>query len=387
MMGHGGAQNRGCEALARSTAAMIPDTAVTLGSTTPEEDRNVFIGGNIDTVIRNGPAAKPSPLWALGAVSRRLLKTDLSLPLVMTEQKRAVRECSLFVSIGGDNYCYGKPYWLMALNKAARQGNVPVVLWGASVDPGSLEDKDIRDDLTSLSAVTARESITYYALKETGAPVTLAPDPAFTLPAEPVPLPEGFRIGETVGINVSPLVTRYEGTPGVTLAAFRSLIDHILTETSCSVALIPHVVGEGDPRILAELAKNCPPERVFMVDPANGARELKYIISQCRVLVAARTHASIAAYSSGVPALVLGYSVKARGIARDLFGSENGLMLPVKELTSAGTLIETFRGFMRREDELRKHLERVLPDFIGRAKEAGEILRRYVGSREPVKVG
>lgn len=41
--------------------------------------------------------------------------------------------------------------------------------------------------------------------------------------------------------------------------------------------------------------------------------DLKGYISRCRFLVAARTHASIAAYSTGVPALVAGYSVKARG--------------------------------------------------------------------------
>lgn len=42
--------------------------------------------------------------------------------------------------------------------------------------------------------------------------------------------------------------------------------------------------------------------------------DLKGYISRCRFLVAARTHASIAAYSTGVPALVAGYSVKARGL-------------------------------------------------------------------------
>ena len=60
--------------------------------------------------------------------------------------------------------------------------------------------------------------------------------------------------------------------------------------------------------------------------------ELKGCISRCRFLVAARTHASIAAYSTGVPTLVAGYSVKARGIARDLFGTEDGHVLPVQAM-------------------------------------------------------
>ena len=118
------------------------------------------------------------------------------------------------------------------------------------------------------------------------------------------------------------------------------------------------------------------PGQVLTVDPAYNAGQLKYVISKCRMLVAARTHASIAAYSSGVPALVLGYSVKARGIARDLFGSEDGLVVPAGELQSAEKLIEAFCAFEKREDELRRRLEDVLPDFIGRARIAGEIFVR-----------
>lgn len=50
------------------------------------------------------------------------------------------------------------------------------------------------------------------------------------------------------------------------------------------------------------------------------------------MFIGARTHATIAAYSSLVPTLVVGYSVKARGIARDLFGTEKNYVLPVQLL-------------------------------------------------------
>ena len=58
--------------------------------------------------------------------------------------------------------------------------------------------------------------------------------------------------------------------------------------------------------------------RVCIVDDCN-CMQLKYDISKCRFFVGARTHATIAAYSTCVPTLVVGYSVKSRGIARDLF--------------------------------------------------------------------
>ena len=59
---------------------------------------------------------------------------------------------------------------------------------------------------------------------------------------------------------------------------------------------------------------------VFFED--HNCMELKGIISKCRFFVGARTHSTIAAYSMGIPTLVVGYSVKARGIARDLLGGE-----------------------------------------------------------------
>ena len=89
------------------------------------------------------------------------------------------------------------------------------------------------------------------------------------------------------------------------------------------VALIPHVVwSHNDDRKplsqLYEMFKDT--GRVVMIEDHN-AEELKGYIARCRLMVVARTHASIAAYSTQVPTLVVGYSVKARGIAKDIFGS------------------------------------------------------------------
>ena len=107
-----------------------------------------------------------------------------------------------------------------------------------------------------------------------------------------------------------------------------------------------------------------------------NAPQIKGYISRCRFFVGARTHATIAAYSTGVPTLVLGYSVKARGIARDLFGNEQGLVLPVQDLTEPRLLVRLFAGLQQRETALRAHLAAVLPGYIRAAREAGwEICR------------
>ena len=107
-------------------------------------------------------------------------------------------------------------------------------------------------------------------------------------------------------------------------------------------------------------------ERLIPVED-HSAPELKYIISKCRLFVGARTHATIAAYSSCVPTLVVGYSVKARGIARDLFGTEAGYVLPVQSLREPMELTNTFRELLKREDADRAHLKAFLPAYRKRS--------------------
>ena len=72
------------------------------------------------------------------------------------------------------------------------------------------------------------------------------------------------------------------------------------------------------------------------------AEVLKGYISRCSFFVGARTHSTIAAYSTGVPTLVIGYSVKSRGIATDLFGTYDNYVLPVQELDDPQALIRSY---------------------------------------------
>jgi polysaccharide pyruvyl transferase WcaK-like protein len=106
--------------------------------------------------------------------------------------------------------------------------------------------------------------------------------------------------------------------------------------------------------------------RLIMIED-HTAPELKYIISKCDFFVGTRTHATIAAYSSCVPTLVVGYSVKARGIARDLFGTEEGYVLPVQGLKEPRELTAAFCRRMEQEAADRKHLTQLMPGYLERA--------------------
>ena len=92
-------------------------------------------------------------------------------------------------------------------------------------------------------------------------------------------------------------------------------------------------------------------------------------------MVVARTHASIAAYSSSVPTLVIGYSVKSRGIAKDLFGTEEHYVLPVEKIRGGQDLKDDFMWIAGREQEIRAHYEKIMAPYIARAAEAGKYLQ------------
>lgn len=94
-----------------------------------------------------------------------------------------------------------------------------------------------------------------------------------------------------------------------------------------------------------------------------GCEELKGYISRCRFFVGARTHATIAAYSTAVPTLVVGYSTKAKGIAKDLFGNWNDYVLPVQDIRTIDELTKRFWWIYEHEEKIREHLQNIMPEY------------------------
>ena len=194
-----------------------------------------------------------------------------------------------------------------------------------------------------------------------------APDPAFYLERIDKVLPINFIEKNTVGINISPLITKLEHEKGLVVENVKNLIYYILENTEMNVALIPHVVWQhNDDRVplreIWECFKNS--ERITMIEDTN-AMELKGYIARCRFMIAARTHASIAAYSQQVPTLVLGYSVKAKGIAKDLFGDDNGYVLPVQNLKKDDDLLQSFNWLVENEEKILEWYEKRMPEYKG----------------------
>lgn len=369
LYGHGGSGNHGCEAIVRSTVNILKQE-VRLLSNHPEQDLHYGLSAvcpvlaDVDNYAKRG-----SWQWFLSAVQTKLTgKIDLTMKFRKKDLLAQVSRGDLLLSIGGDNYCYAGTELIAATNRNLRKKGAKTVLWGCSVEPELLKQPEVAADLAAFDLITARETISYDALKEVNPNTVLVADPAFTLEHKDLPLPEGWIEGQMIGVNASPLILSC-GNSELVLEAYRCLIGHVLATTGCSVALIPHVVCDGNDdraplKMLYDAFKNT--GRVLLLDDHN-CMELKGYIARCRMFIGARTHATIAAYSSCVPTLVLGYSVKSRGIARDLFGTDENYVLPVQGLTSADDLARGFDWLLKHETDIRSHLAEVMPAYKQRA--------------------
>lgn len=368
---HGGSMNHGCEAIVRSLIKVLGLTPNdVLLSNHPEEDRKYGLQNLIS--VQDCTSEVPTGFW-------HNLKSKLSgnpdtyyYKCKYKNLPALVQGCSIALSIGGDNYCYrGMDLEMMVMRQLIEKAGVPQILIGCSVEVDSLTPV-ILEDLRRYKYIFTRETLTYEGLRNKGFNnVKLYPDSAFMLNICDVELPEGFAPGNTLGINLSPLVLQKEAAKGILMENYSNLIHTVINQTDMQIALIPHVVwGHNDDREplrkLFEQFKDT--GRVILIGDHN-AEEQKGIIACCRYLIAARTHASIAAYSQGIPTLVVGYSIKAKGIAKDLFGTEEHYVIPVQSLTEPTDLIEAFNWLQTHEAAIKEHLNDILPSYKQKLEE------------------
>lgn len=378
---HGGCENRGCEAIVRSTAALFVKREATVWLATDQKMYDRMVGLDDVKRIFSSTISPYSVSRLVNSVAYRLgASRESEVARKYSPVIRAGRY-SICLSVGGDTYCYGRPEHLYVINRRLKRAGRPTVLWCCSIEPDIIRG-ELLEDLASYDLIVARESITYDALRAAGLPALLCCDPAFTLKTWKLPLPSGWKNGATVGINVSPLVLDKAKDRRAAVDAFIALIRHILETSDDSVALVPHVTWEHDNDLdaLNEIREPFMDEqRVFMLPATLDALMLKGYIARMKALVTARTHASIAGYSSCVPTLVIGYSVKARGIARDLFGSEEGHLLPVQELDSQERLIGAYDALLSRAQEERSYLIGKLPEYKRGLDEAAYAVMKLEG--------
>ncbi len=275
----------------------------------------------------------------------------------------------IFLMTGGDIYCYENGYVLPnLLAKKAKAKGVKAVAYCASFEKKYLT-ANVVEGLENYDVILTRETISAETLNDLGIKNILVPDPAFTLEPLPVELPAFFYERPVVGLNFSPYTNSSEffSKNVINLCKY-------CEEKGMDVCLIPHVFWKGqDDReaiktILPMLGNN-----VHYLDCTQYSYlQIRYIISKCKYFIGGRTHSVISAYSTKVPCIALGYSVKSRGIAHDL-GMPEYTVVDSKNLNGEMDLLDAFVRLTEEEHMIiaaYSHLD----EYIEKCYEARKIL-------------
>ena len=363
LYGIGSLQNRGCEALVNSTITQIdPKVEIVAASFDYDHDKDMY-KDRIDYFVNHH---KQNP-EEFTEEEQKEFEHIQNIPFDYYNYEcfyerdviKEMKDADICIHIGGDNYCYGVNEWMYTINRKAKELNKKTVLWGASLYD-EITDVDLINDLQKYDFLMIREKISYNAIKKyiDEDRLMLVPDPAFSLVPKKVKLNSWYKGRKVLGLNLSPLTVKTKENE----RAVNTFIDYILNTTDYSIALLPHVTVEevSDLSVLKKIKEEYKDEdRIFLDDEEYDCQEIKYIISKCDLVIAARTHASIAAYSTGVPTLVIGYSVKSRGIAEDLFGNYQDYVLPTEELVG-DQLINKFKYIDENKEKIKEILKEKL---------------------------
>lgn len=376
---HGGCENHGCEAIVRTLSAMIktgsPDSVIKLYTLNAQSDKAGDLP-NIDETeefnyIRPVSSLSFMQKLKISSLSRKSQKSADEYFYSLSCKNPSLKDNDVYVSVGGDNYCYGDGHMAAAFNRELKKLGKKTVLWGCSVGEEDLSEDKIKD-LKTFDLIVTRESMTYETLLNCGIDknTVLYPDPAFTLDIDTA-FGSSFEVKpNTLGFNISSLIGEYAGEGESIESIAVGFLRYVLENSDKNILLIPHVTKkeDGDQLILGRIAENLSSDRVSVVPDTLTAAQYKSIISRCEMFIGARTHATIAAYSTCVPTLVIGYSVKSKGIAKDIFSDYNGLVVPVSEITDAQKLIKAYVSFEEKAEIYRNVLKEKMPEYIKAAK-------------------
>lgn len=371
--------NRGCEAITKGTALLLGLPAEQIQALSRNVELDKRLGLVACTTLLPFPAV--TFCWR---VRRKLLQLlcgngkktqEFTYKHLYAPFLDRMAAGDVMLSTGGDMMCYGNNE-VIYTNDYLHDKGIRTILWGCSIGKENLTREKL-ETLGHFSLIYARESLTAEMLEGLGLKnVVLCPDPAFILKPETCSLAEAFQ-KDVVGLNLSNYVLGKDGLDTPFGGETVKLVKYILTQTELNILLIPHVMWKGQDDRLAATAvqehfKGEPRITVLDSDRLNYG-QLRYVISRCRYFVGARTHAVISAYSTCVPALALGYSVKSKGIAKDLGLSER-LVVDSKHC-APGMLVDSFKYLMETEDDVRSHLQEVMSDYVKRL----EKVKSFVG--------
>ena len=377
LTGHNNFNNRGCEAIVRSTIKLLKQHNKDIKFIVPSD--------NINRDIKQWPEAKkngvlfvkykiPFFLKALWKFQKIFNLSQFDILNYYPESLINIYEkVDCFLSIGGDNYSfdYNYPADIIYQDELAFKMKKPVILWGASVgrfDSMPYLIPKIKHHLSKMKVIYVRENISYQYLKEILhlENVKYSCDPAFALNKENNADVDFFlnslNTKNIIGINLSGLIFNSKDRKSNIINEIKKLIIEINKKYKMHVVLVPHVWNNynydlnDDYQLLKKFFNQFLTENlnVSLAPKELNAAQLKYLISHFNIFIGARMHSAIAALSLNIPTITISYSIKSEGINQMIFGDKN--LVINSNMLDKNTLFQKIEDIIKNQKYYKKTL-------------------------------
>ena len=378
LTGHNNFNNRGCEAIVRSTIRLLNQNGVNIRFFVPSN--------NLKRDIKHWPNAKnhgvifvkykiPFFLKVLWKLQKIFNLNNFDILNYYPKSLLSIYEkVDLFLSVGGDNYSldYTYPAEIIYQDKLAFMMKKPVILWGASVgrfDRMPYLIPKIKKHLSKMKAIYVRENISYLYLKNVLKldNVKSSCDPAFSLLKEKNTNVDLFLNSlnnkDLIGINFSKLVLKSKDKNVNMISEIKKLVSEINEKHNMHVVFVPHVWdsykydSKDDYQLLKEIFKKCLKENlnVSLAPKDLNACQVKYLISHFKIFIGARMHSVIAALSLNIPTISISYSIKSEGLNDMIFGDKN--LVIKNNLLNKSIVIQKIKDILKNQNYYEKILK------------------------------
>jgi polysaccharide pyruvyl transferase WcaK-like protein len=201
--------------------------------------------------------------------------------------------------------------------------------------------------------------------------ISVSPDLANLMPYSCVNKRE-----RVVGISISHQIIRQWNSNEKYIDCMVNLVEHIYSSTGLKIVLIPNEIATdnsySDVYVAEQIRSLLKTKNIVdILDVASmSSNELKNKIAACDVVVASRYHSCVAALSSGVPTLVVGWHYKY-GELLEWYGQSKWLIS--NENCTSDKLISMFNEFWGKREEnrmvIKEHFPAVKEALINVGKE------------------
>lgn len=399
-----GLRNKGCEAMVRviveQLRARYKSAKFVVFSGDPAYDR-YWLQDSPDVEVL------PTPGTPGGNGVARKIYNDLKKTLKKATAKKDVYDlcfakADLVLSIGGDVFSSeysGLKRHISQMERAFKLKK-PVMLFAHSVGPFKSDEEVavFKDVAKHFALMTVREGLSLKYVQDMRipkVPLHQTADPAFVLKAADSATLERLwdyyhipKTGKVIAVSLSQGIAGYVNSSSQNHAdLLKRFLSQLVRLKDTHVVFVPHVlertVGNNDAMICDQMLRALNyPSNVTVLSLQHSTEELKGMIGKCDFLVAERMHAAIAGLSQCVPTLVIGYSVKARGILEDVYPKElvNDYLISVTEMDKRD-LYATFEIAYAGAQKVQGHMRAVMPDIKKRSLNNFELIEKLLGKK------